>query len=237
MAAPTTAPNAEFQSAGKPVAQPFYLVDVNGNPITSTNGASIPVSLSAGTNLIGGVNVAQFGGVNTTMATADGVAAANLPEMAIGLYNTSSGGTIDRMRDAGSVGDGSTIGLVAAAHYLFNGGSFDRQRTPGKFISIKNVAVTAGTAQPVWTPGSGKKFHLMGFAISLSVAGYIIFEDGNGGSSAEFIRTPGMAAGIGLVNPANFGNGYTSTAANNALYMDVSASGNINGFLFGTEEF
>lgn len=223
MAVPTTAPGAEFQSAGKPVAQPFYLVDSNGNPITSTNGGS--------------VNIAQIGGVTTQMATADGVAAANLLEIAIGLYNTSSGGTIDRMRDAGSVGDGSTIGLLAAAHYLFNGGSFDRQRTPGKFIPIKNVAVTAGTAQAIWTPGSGKKFHLMGFAVSLSVAGYIIFEDGNAGATAEFLRTPGMAAGVGLVNPANLGNGYASTAANNALYMDVSASGNINGFCFGTEEF
>lgn len=235
MAAPVTAPSVEFQNAGKPVAQPFYIVDSNGNPITSTNG--VPVSLIAGTSLVGGVNVAQFGGVNTQMATADGVAAANLPEIAIGLYNTSSGGTIDRMRDAGSVGDGSTIGLLAAAHYLFNGGSFDRQRTPGKFIPVKNVAVTAGTAQSIWTPGSGKKFHLMGFALSLSVAGYIIFEDGAGGSGSEFIRTPAMAAGAGMTSMGNMGNGYASTAANNPLYMDVSASGNINGFLIGTEEF
>jgi hypothetical protein len=207
---------------GRPLANPVYIVDSSGNPISSTNGQNI--------------NVAQFGGVNTQMATADGVAAANIPEFAIGLYNT-SGAVIDRMRDAGSVGDSVTIGLIAAAHYLFNGGSFDRQRTPGKFIPIKNVAVTAGTAQVIWTPGSGKKFHLMGFAVSLSVAGYIIFEDGNAGATAEFLRTPGMAAGVGMTSMGNMGNGYASTTANNALYMDVSASGNINGFLIGTEEF
>ena len=37
MTAPQTAPQAEFQSAGKPVASPIYLVDQNGNPITSAN--------------------------------------------------------------------------------------------------------------------------------------------------------------------------------------------------------
>jgi hypothetical protein len=35
--ATTTASAAEFQNGGKPVAQPVYLVDVNGNPISSTN--------------------------------------------------------------------------------------------------------------------------------------------------------------------------------------------------------
>ena len=187
-------------------------------------------------SLDAGINIAKINGTSIQMATADGVAAANIPEIAIGLYNT-SGTVIDRLRDAGSVGDSVTIGLIAAAQYLFNGGSFDRKRTPGKFIPVKNVAVTAGTAQPVWTPATNKKFHLMGFALSLSVAGYIIFEDGNTGATAEFIRTPGMAAGVGITSMGNMGNGYASTAANNALYMDVSASGNINGYLIGTEEF
>jgi hypothetical protein len=207
---------------GRPLANPVYIVDSSGNPISSTNGQNI--------------NIAQFGGVATQMATADGVAAANVPEFAIGLYNT-SGSVIDRLRDAGSVGDSVTIGLIAAAHYLFNGGSFDRQRTPGKFIPVKNVSVTANTPVSVWTPANGKKFHLMGFALSLSVAGYIMLEDGSGGSSAEFIRTPAMAAGAGMTSMGNMGNGYASTTANNQLYMDVSASGNINGFLIGTEEF
>ena len=183
-------------------------------------------------NIDTGINVAKVNGTSIQMATADGVAAANLPEVVIGLYNT-SGTVIDRLRDAGSVGDGVTIGLIAAAHYLFNGGSFDRQRTPTQFVPVQNVGVTAGTAATIWTPAAGKKFHLMGFAVSLSVAGYIIFED----NTTEFLRTPAMPAGSGIVNPANMGNGYTSTAANNVLKMDVSASGNINGFVFGTTEF
>lgn len=214
----TTANSAEFQAAGKPIAQPVYLVDANGNPLTSTNG--------------GVTNIAQFGGVATQMATGDGIATGNAPEFAIGLYN-SSGVSLDRMRDGGSVGDGVTIGFPAAGLMLFNGGSWDRWRTPQRFVPIQAVAVTAGVAQVVWTPGGGKKFHLMGFMVSLSVAGYIIFED----NTTEFLRTPAMAAGIGQANPANFGNGYTSSAANNTIKMDVSASGTINGFLMGTDEF
>jgi len=214
MAAPQTAPTAEFQDAGKPVARASYLVDSNGNPIGSSNPFAVSATL------------------NEPAPTSDGMPAANLTEIAIGLYN-SSGSVIDRLRDAGSLGDNYTIGLIGAAQFLFNGSSFDRFRTPQKFISIQNVAVTAGTPVTIWTPGGGKKFHLMGFAVSLSVAGYILFED----SAAEFLRTPAMAAGVGIVNPGNFGNGYTSTNANNALKIDVSASGNVNGFCFGTEEF
>lgn len=45
--ATTTAAAAEFQDGGKPVAQPYYLVDANGNPISST-GLPLPVNVTAG---------------------------------------------------------------------------------------------------------------------------------------------------------------------------------------------
>jgi hypothetical protein len=200
----------------------------------ATNVAYAPMQTNSGSG--GNVNIAQFGGVATQMATADGVAQADFPMLVLGLWNSSSGGTIDRLRDVGSLGDGFTIGLIGSGQFLFNGGSWDRHRTPTVFVPIKNVSVTAGSAASIWTPADGKKFHLMGFAVSLSVAGYIIFEDA-GTTATEFLRTPQMAAGTGMVSPANMGNGYASTTANNILKMDVSASGTINGFLFGTEEY
>lgn len=43
----TSAPSAEFQDGGKPVAFPLYLVDTSGNPISSTNSLPVNVSLSA----------------------------------------------------------------------------------------------------------------------------------------------------------------------------------------------
>ena len=100
------------------------------------------------------------------------------------------------------------------------------------FKEIKAVAVTAATPVSVWAPASGKKFRLLGFMLSLSVAGEIFLEDATG---VEFLRTPAMAAGIGLASPP-LGLGYLSSAANNALFIDVSASGTVNGFVFGVEE-
>ena len=54
----TSAPQAEFQDAGKPLAQPVYQVDTSGNPINSADGQSVTVvgALPAGTNLIGAVS-------------------------------------------------------------------------------------------------------------------------------------------------------------------------------------
>lgn len=54
MAVPTTAPTAEFQDGGKPVAGPCYLVDSNGNPIGSTNPATVVIETVAGTALAPG---------------------------------------------------------------------------------------------------------------------------------------------------------------------------------------
>ncbi len=164
-------------------------------------------------------------------ATGDGIAAGSVPEYGIGLWN---GATMDRLRDAGALGDGFTIGFIGAAQFLFNGGSFDRLRTPTKFVPIAALAVTAGTPVAAWTPAGGRKFHLMGYSLSLSVAGAILLKDGSG---LEILRTSLMAAGIGQVSPANLGNGYAGTTASQALFMDVTATGTITGFCFGTEEF
>lgn len=208
------------------IARAIYLVDANGNPLSPTN----PLTVSATLASNAAVNVAQIGGVATQMASSDGVTASNVQEVVIGLYN---GTTIDRLKTAGALGDQYTTGLIGAAQFVFNGGSFDRVRTPTTFVSIAAVAVTAGTPVAVWTPTGGRKFHLMGYAVSLSVAGAIIFKDG----TTEIFRTQAMLAGTGVNNPANFGNGYASSSSNQALNIDVTASGTVQGFVFGTAEF
>lgn len=102
---------------------------------------------------------------------------------------------------------------------------------------IKNVpgtAVTAGTPVSIWTPATGKKFRLLGYHLSSTVAGSIIFKDGVA-SPPEFLRTPIQAINTGTPSPP-LGNGYLSSAANNQLWIDVTASGTIHGFAFGIEE-
>src|ERR1700740_536751 len=84
-------------------------------------------------------------------------------------------------------------------------------RSPGVFKEIKALSITAGTPVSIWTPASAtKKFRLMGYALSLSVAGSILFEDGTGN---EVLRTPTLLAGAPFAGPA-IGNGYLSSTAN-----------------------
>lgn len=117
--------------------------------------------------------------------------------------------------------------------WLFNGGTWDRPRTPAVFVDVPSAAVVAGTGVVAWTPSAGKKFRLMGWALSLSVAGSIIFCDNVVG--AVVYRTPALVAGQPLASPS-LGNGFLSAAANNVLRLDVTAGGNVSGFVFGTQE-
>ena len=96
--------------------------------------------------------------------------------------------------------------------------------------TLAAVSVTAGTPVAAWAPATGKRFHLLGYALSLSVAGAVILKDG----STEFLRTPLMAAGVGQSSPP-LGAGYESSTANNVLNIDVTASGTVTGFLVGEE--
>lgn len=96
-------------------------------------------------------------------------------------------------------------------------------------VPIKALAVTAGTPVSVFTPSTGSRFVLLGYSLSLSVAGSIIFEDATG-STNEFARTPlGAAANQAFLSPAIFE--YVSNMLNNHLFLDVSASGSISGHL------
>jgi hypothetical protein len=101
---------------------------------------------------------------------------------------------------------------------------------------VKNVAaqaVTAGTPVTLHTPAAGKKFRLCGYALSLSVAGSVIFKFG--GSSTEFLRTPVLPANTPL-DVESLGAGIAPGAAADALKLDVTASGTISGHVLITEE-
>ena len=113
---------------------------------------------------------------------------------------------------------------------VWDGASWDRLRVPSTRKGLSAVTITSITG--VWTPGSGKKFRLMGGCISISAAGNVLFEDN---AAAAFIfRTPKLLADT----PYNFdlGNGYLGTAVNNILKATSSAAADITGTLYGTEE-
>lgn len=92
-----------------------------------------------------------------------------------------------------------------------------------------NAAIAAGTPAEIWTPATGKKFQLTSGQLSLSVAGQIILKDG----ATELLRSPQLAAGG--VWEFDLDRALQSSAADAALNIDVSATGNVGGWVGGEE--
>ncbi len=116
---------------------------------------------------------------------------------------------------------------------LYNGATFDRQRTPNIFKPQNAVAIAATPGTAIWTPAAGKKFRLMRVVLTSSVAGNLVFTDASGGTVIAVI--PVTAAGAGV--PFDLGNGYVSGTINNALFaFNSGGAATISGTLVGTEE-
>lgn len=106
------------------------------------------------------------------------------------------------------------------------------RRVATKLVPLAAVAITAGTPVSIYTPTTGKKYRVLGFAISDTVAGSVKFEDGTGN---EVFRTPLLAASTPY-NAPDMGNGFLSAAANNQLFLDLTVTGNVSGFIAIMEE-
>lgn len=157
-------------------------------------------------------------------------------------------------RQQALVAVGSALGLAGSGAgmngiLLFNGTSWDGQRTPSVF---KNATATAAGDTAVWTPTTGKKFRLMGFAINVTanaaqaVAGVlnIVLRDATTPIGLGYsVFVPG-AAGTNFQDDSSMGfiplgNGYPSTLANNALNINLGAAltaGVVQIMAIGTEE-
>ena len=106
--------------------------------------------------------------------------------------------------------------------------------TPQVIKNIAAQAVTAGTPVTIWTPATGKQYRVLGYAVSLSVAGSVIFKNNHSGTATEVFRTPALLAGTGTGD--KFGAGILPGAVNDALQIDVSASGTVSGYVYGEED-
>lgn len=136
---------------------------------------------------------------------------------------------------AGSIDGASPNSLMTFWNLplVYNGASWDRPRVPARLVNIAAQAITAGTPLTVWTPATGKKFRVLAFALSLSVAGSVILK--YGAANTEFLRTPTVAAGTGHTSP-DLGMVGMPGAANDVLKIDVTATGSVSGYVLGTEE-
>lgn len=131
---------------------------------------------------------------------------------------------------AAGAADGISGSRESLWHYalVYNGVTWDRQRTPAIF-KVLNLA--AGTAETIiWTPATGKKFRLMGLALTAGVACDIELHDGAGGSVLVYLSLGAAPLALAL------GNGILSGAANRSLTVVRSASTTLKGIIYGTEE-
>lgn len=106
------------------------------------------------------------------------------------------------------------------------------RRTITKFIQLQAQSITHATPVSVYTPTTGKKWRILGYNISTTVAGAIQFEDTTG---TEVLRTPLLLAAAPFAS-GDMGNGYLSTAANNQLFLDVTVTGVVSGWIGIMEE-
>lgn len=114
----------------------------------------------------------------------------------------------------------------------FNGNTVLRARTPTVFKQIN--AVSVATEVTIWAPVAGKKFRLMGFALTSGmVGGNVLLKDNTAGATIMIV--PFGAAGSQITSPA-MGNGVLSATANNVLTATGVATQTLSGFVFGTEE-
>lgn len=106
--------------------------------------------------------------------------------------------------------------------------------SPDTFKIIDAVAITAGTPATVWTPASGKKVRLLGWALSSTASAALEFQD-SGAAGTVIAQSPLLAA-AGLHEAPPLGEGILLAAADNTLELDVTGNSTVSGMVFGVEE-
>jgi len=157
-----------------------------------------------------------------TIYDAAGTSGGNLPVAVMGSTTTQA--------LAVNVGDGTSgSSVLAAGLHVYNGATWDRQRTPLVFKPIDLAAATAEAT--IWTPTTGKKFRLMGFILTVGAASTLTFKDNTGGTTI-FIARGGTDTPLAI----NLGNGILSGAINRLLTVTRGTSATLTGTVYGTEE-
>ena len=210
----------------------------------TVGGASIPTggNVAAGTADSG--NPVKVGGVGSDTHTApvnngERVNAAfnrlGQLEIAAGSYDGTPGADGRTLLGLGtriSITDTAVAPIpLAIGSFTYSGSTWDRLRSPAVFKSFSALAIAAETT--VWTPTAGKKFRLMGFVITQTVAtGDIVVRDNTAGTAILTIP----ATPVGQPLSLSMGNGILSAAANNVLTFDGGVGELVSGFVYGTEE-
>ena len=103
-------------------------------------------------------------------------------------------------------------------------------RMADKFLPLSLASSAA--EQTIWTPGSGKKFRLLGLHLMLGTACALTFRDNTAGTTVLIV-----AGGNTLPVQLFLGGfGILSAVANNVLTVQAGAASTISGVVYGIEE-
>lgn len=182
-----------------------------------------------------GAGSIQFtNGTNDLAVTpANAVPLTSAPQFGNYVYN---GTTLDLI--ASPTADGVAATGIQTHHPMgFNGSTYDRTRYANVFKVITAQAVTAGSGFTAWDPASGKKFRLMGYCLSTTNAAALRFYEGlTTALTNELFKSPILAAaGTDRMDRIG-GNGIKSSTVDMNLNIDTSATTNLTGSVWGTEE-
>lgn len=211
-------------------SRPVYLTDQNGTRLSTDKGVF--------TQLVGTDGVTPLF-PNPAAIVDTEVSTLSLSEIVAILKGWD--GTNYKRLTTNAPSDTGTNGvqaLAATAYTLFWQGTtgWARMRGANVFKFVHAQAVVALTGITGWTPAAGKKFRLMGGALSVSAAaGFLLYDGAAGALTTKIFESPLLAAaGVFTLPPIN--NGPISAAANNTLAIDVTGNATISGLLFGIEE-
>lgn len=111
-------------------------------------------------------------------------------------------------------------------------------RTPNKFVPFTAAVASVGTPAVVWTPASGQRFRLLGWAYTSGGTGAAIFKEASVAASVGSLWTnPAAGANVVVTNPPGLANGIFAASRNNPLTVDSTVAGiTYTGTVFGTEE-
>jgi len=158
--ATTTASNAEFQDGGKPVAQPIYLVDASGNPISSFSGSISVTNPSVGTD---------GSAIPTSSTLLGGSDGTNLQPLQVdGSKNLKvvQQGNVTEANSAAILADLATLaGAIVSSIVQSN-----NKQVNGTTISVNSGTTDAGTQRMVQgTAATGTKSNVVSNASSVTI--------------------------------------------------------------------
>lgn len=146
----------------------------------------------------------------------------------IGAISVADGADVALGHAADSATTATVSGKLAGILAALQGGE------PVIFKNIAAQAIVATVPFDLWTPASGKKYELLGWSLSTTVAGSIIFKNKHVAAYTEFLRTPLLLASTPHDGPTLQASD-TPGVADDILALDVTISGTVSGFVFGRE--